>query len=294
MDGTRYARVQPSVRPFRSVDGTAVPRIPKLRARSVEALFSEQQRLMASAVAEQARPGLFVFAAHTRLGHLGRLWLEASAEPRAGSIGRHDEVDLALPLDDSLSLRHLLFVVQRRDGVVRFAALDLDTPQGVRIESGQQVRLVEAVGVMVLQASEFIFFCVPTGQPLPWRPDAPHPWATLLPRAACRVETQGAPPGRRLAGRLEVDGRPHALSADGLSRGVLLGRAARCDVVLSDDGVSRVHAVLLRFGGAALIIDAGSTNGTWCGETEVAIAPLTDGARFTLGAENEIRWNTEH
>ncbi len=295
MHGTRYARVQPSVAPYRSIDGTAVPRLPRLRARSLEALFNEQQRMMASAVAEEPRPGLFVFAAHTRLGHLGRLWLEASEGPRAGSIGRHDEVDLALPLDESLSLRHLLFVVQRRDGVVQFAALDLETPEGVRLESGQRVRLVESVGVMVLQASDFIFFCVPTGQPLPWRPSAPHPWATLLPRAACRVELHDARTGGGLAGHLEVGGRTRALDTGGLTRGVSIGRAERCDVVVpGDDRVSRVHAVLLRFCGAALIIDTGSTNGLWCGEKEVGIAALTDGARFTLGADIELRWNTEH
>jgi len=294
MDPTRFARVQPSVRPFRTIDGTAIPRPRRPAPRSIEALFSEQQKLMASAIAEQSRPGLFVFAAHVQLGNLGRLWLEASEGPRAGSIGRHDEVDLALPLDDRLSLRHLLFVVQLRDGVVQFAALDLETPDGVRLESGQRVRLVESVGVMVLQASDFVFFCVPTGHPLPWLPRAAHPWATLLPRAACRVEVHDARPGGGLAGHLEVNGRTRAIGAGGLSRGVSIGRAERCDVVLGDDRVSRVHAVLLRFCGAPLIIDTGSTNGLWCGEREVAIARLHDGARFTLGAENEIRWNTEH
>lgn len=43
---------------------------------------------------------------------------------------------------------------------------------------------------------------------------------------------------------------------------LVIGRRADCDVVLSDTTVSRVHAVLMLFGGQWLIHDRQSTNGT--------------------------------
>ncbi|PVG84255.1 hypothetical protein DDE18_01070 [Nocardioides gansuensis] len=43
---------------------------------------------------------------------------------------------------------------------------------------------------------------------------------------------------------------------------LILGRAGDCDVVLADPTVSRVHAVLMRYGGQWLLLDRGSTNGT--------------------------------
>lgn len=53
------------------------------------------------------------------------------------------------------------------------------------------------------------------------------------------------------------------LSLPGRSSPVLIiGRRADCDVVLADTTVSRVHAVLMLFGGQWLIHDRQSTNGT--------------------------------
>jgi hypothetical protein len=298
MIGTRYARVQPSVSPLRSVSGTVVGGLRNLRPRSIEDLFSERQRMMASAVREEERPGLFVFAAHERFGHLARLWLEASDAPRAGTVGRHDEVDLALPLDESLSLRHLLFIVRRAEGSIHFSALNLETPGGVQLESGQPVRLVESVGALFLRASEFVFFCIPTGQPVPWNPDDAQPWSTLLPRAESHVESPDEPVPGRPIGKLEVRGlagaRGFRLDAASLRRGVLVGRADRCEVRLPLDTISRVHAVMLQLGDEAFLVDAGSTNGIWRDERQVRIAQLVDGVTFDLGREVSLRWQAAH
>lgn len=298
MMGTRYARVQLSVSPLRSVSGTVIGGLRNLRTRSIEDLFSDRQRMMASAVREEKRPGLFVFAAHERFGHLARLWLEASEAPRAGTVGRHDEVDLALPLDESLSLRHLLFIVRRAKGSVHFSALDLETPGGVQLESGQPVRLVESMGALFLRASEFVFFCVPTGQPVPWNPDDAQPWSTLLPRVARHVESPDEPVPGRPIGKLEVRGlagaRGFRIDADSLRRGVLVGRADRCDVRLPLQSISRVHAVLLQLGDETFLVDAGSTNGIWQDERQVRIEQLVDGVTFDLGREASLRWQGEH
>lgn len=170
VDATRYVRVQASVAPLRSEAATCCAPPRTLARHGARALFQEKQRMMASAVAEERRPGLAVFAAHLQYGHVARMWLEASASPRAGLIGRHGAVDLALPLDDSLSLRHLMFVVRREEQRVQFVVLDLETHSGLQLETGQGVRLAEASGPLIVCASDFVFFCIPTGGPLPWRP----------------------------------------------------------------------------------------------------------------------------
>jgi hypothetical protein len=213
-------------------------------------------------------------------------------------IGRHDEVDLALPLDEALSLRHLMFVVRRHQGVVRFAALDLETPSGLSLESGQQARFVEAVGPLILFASDFVFFCVPTGQPLAWKPDATNPWATLLPRSTCRLEPVEPSTSSALIGTLEVRARGarkgFRLDARELGRGVLIGRASRCSVMVDVNSVSRVHAVVLSLDDQLFIIDSGSTNGLWLGDDEVKIAPFAEGPVFMLGGEVSVRWRASH
>jgi FHA domain len=249
--------------------------------------------MMASAVREERRPGLFVFAAHERFGHLGRLWLEASDTPRAGTVGRHDEVDLALPLDGALSLRHVLFVVQRAGGGVRFTAVDLGTPDGLRLEGGDRVRLAEAEGVQIFVASEFVFFCVPTGKDVPWKSDAPRPFSTLAQRVSLRTEWPEAVLSQRVMGRLELPGGWSVrLRADALRRGVLVGRMPRCEVRVEEESVSRVHAVLMAVGGVPFLFDAGSTVGTWRGARRVFVAPLVDGEVLRLGFEVEVCWRS--
>lgn len=296
MEATRYARVQSSVAPLR--DACGVTRVASLRpSRSgVEHAFVDRQRMMASAVLEETRPGLMIFAAHAQFGHLGRLWLEASASPRACSLGRHDGVDLALPLDDALSLRHVLFVVRRGPRGVRFTVLELSATDGLTLEGGPPVRRVDAEGMVILTLSAFTLFCVPTGEPLPWLADAPRPWSSLLPRVTLQVVPSAAVPSRsRGTGVLRVTGRcerqERRVDAAALERGVLIGRDPRCDVVIANQTVSRVHAALLLIDGDAVLADAGSTNGLWRAGVEVGVAALRERAELELGEQISLRWS---
>lgn len=298
VEQTRYARVQESIAQLRNDGATRCVSLRTQARSSVEALFRDKQRMMASAVAEERRPGLFVFAAHLQYGHVARMWLEASAQPRAGLIGRHDEVDLALPLDDSLSLRHLMFVVRRRAAGVQLVVLDLETQHGLQLESGAPVRLVEAPGPLIVCASDFVFFCVPTGQPAPWLSESRDPWATLMPRCVTRQVPRQASSREPLVGRVELGSAFGVRSATfgnaALGRGLLIGRAARCDVVSPINSVSRVHAVLLRLEEELFIIDAGSTNGTWRVDREVKIDRLHDGDVVMLGQDVTLCWRDSH
>jgi hypothetical protein len=109
--------------------------------------------------------------------------------------------------------------------------------------------LVEAVGPLIFVVSEFVFFCVPTGQPLPWNSEAKNPWATLLPRSACRVESLEVTAPGALEGQVEVRSRlghkSFRLDLSSLRRGVLMGRAPRCEVYVPLNSISQVHAGLL-------------------------------------------------
>jgi hypothetical protein len=298
--GTRYGRITESLDAFRDTGGTRVrgPIKSFTRAEAMQSLFLAQQRAMASAVAEERRPGLFIFAAHERLGHLGRLWLQATETPRAGTIGRHDFVDLPLPADDALSLRHLLFVV-RRDGLdVRFSALDLGTPGGLLLESGTQARLVEGTSALFLRASGYTFFCLPTGIGPWWDRNADDPWASMPPRRHRRVEPVEPAPDARRAGMVELAWHQSSLrvivSQRMLTRGVLVGRGERCEVHAPVQSLSRVHVVLLDVQGELFLFDSGSTNGTWAEGEQLSALALESGGSLKLGEEVTLKWACAH
>jgi pSer/pThr/pTyr-binding forkhead associated (FHA) protein/NADPH-dependent 2,4-dienoyl-CoA reductase/sulfur reductase-like enzyme len=78
---------------------------------------------------------------------------------------------------------------------------------------------------------------------------------------------QAAAPGeRRLAARLTARGNVYRLPSN---RPALIGRDARCDVVLGNSSVSRRHAEVLVSPSGYAVRDLGSTNGTWVGLTRL-------------------------
>ena len=65
---------------------------------------------------------------------------------------------------------------------------------------------------------------------------------------------------------------------------VNVGRAPDCDVFLDDEGVSRNHAKVVRRDDAWLVVDVGSTNGTFHNGERIDVLTLTDGAQIHVGA----------
>jgi hypothetical protein len=63
----------------------------------------------------------------------------------------------------------------------------------------------------------------------------------------------------------------------------MLGRGTDCDLRLVDPGVSRHHAELRREDDEVVLVDLGSTNGTFVNGEPVRRVALTDGTRVTLG-----------
>src|SRR4051812_22561587 len=85
---------------------------------------------------------------------------------------------------------------------------------------------------------------------------------------------------------------PRTLVIDGaewpLGTSARIGRSASCDVVLTDDSVSRRHAEIALRGGVCVVRDLGSCNGTWVNGRVVQRARLRRGDELQLG-ETVIR-----
>jgi pSer/pThr/pTyr-binding forkhead associated (FHA) protein len=112
-------------------------------------------------------------------------------------------------------------------------------------------------------------------------------------QAAARVAPPRQPPARpsrRMPKELVVT------DADGtrtvpLKDSITLGRAATCDLALSDTYVSNVHARVFMKDGSWWLEDLGSTNGTYVNRAKVAVpTPIGPGDQIRLGkATLELR-----
>jgi two-component system cell cycle response regulator len=69
-----------------------------------------------------------------------------------------------------------------------------------------------------------------------------------------------------------------------------LGRGDRADIRVLDDGVSREHAAIERDGGKMVLVDQGSTNGTFCNGARIKRQDLTDGDKISIGATTILRF----
>jgi diguanylate cyclase (GGDEF)-like protein len=71
---------------------------------------------------------------------------------------------------------------------------------------------------------------------------------------------------------------------------VVVGRGPKTDVRVVDDGVSREHAAFQREGGRIVLVDLGSTNGTFCNGMRVPRQELTDGDKISIGASTILKF----
>lgn len=286
----------PAGRPQSGI-GTVVFGAPPPPRDGVKEAWLRLHRAVRSACLEQPRAGAFLFAAQAAGGSVGRLWLAATATPRAGTLGRHEAVELPITTDAALSLRHVLFLVRLVRGRVRFTALDLESRSGLHTQAGQQ-RQLEAEQPAVFRAAGLAFFCVPTGPGTVLSADPLEAWERLArppaPRGASFLERFLAAEPRAVGAlTVQLGAQRLALRLDQatLERGVSLGRDARCDVVLPHHETSRVHAVAVQLDGAPYLVDVGSQNGTWTSRGErVRCAALRPGDEYLLGGA-QLRWD---
>ena len=93
-------------------------------------------------------------------------------------------------------------------------------------------------------------------------------------------EVREAPGGTTVGSLVLPDGRRVSVGDEG----VTIGRMADCDVVLSDESVSRRHAEVRRRGNEILVVDLGSTNGTKVNGAGVRERRLVDGDEILVGS----------
>ena len=93
------------------------------------------------------------------------------------------------------------------------------------------------------------------------------------------------PNARRGRAQLRYEGRATILG----SQGAVLGRSRECDLVVSDENVSRRHAEVRPSGGSWIVRDLGSTNGVRVNGDRVSGAqPLRPGDRIELGLSTVV------
>jgi len=203
-----------------------------------------------------------------------RVRLAHGAGPLVLTVGRHGACDLPLEQDDA-SLRHVA-VVADDDGV---QLVDLGASFGVGdrrcgVGAATAVRCGDSIVVAIVvdggsfaDSLQAIATAVATV-------DGPVPSLRLLTRAdvdrALLPALPPLPPPSSSSPSPAPWRAPRAgagtLPLAGLTSRLLVGRASRNDIVVDDVCVSRVHAVVVpvRSQGRrrAIVVDAGSTNGT--------------------------------
>jgi FHA domain len=118
----------------------------------------------------------------------------------------------------------------------------------------------------------------------PVQPFSPSPGRPIA--SPARTVVQTAPPA--VCGSLEcVAGALAGHRFEITRQGLLIGRdPAKCQIVVQDEGVSREHAWVVATDEGVVVIDRGSSNGTYVNSVEagrVTKASLRDGDRVLIG-----------
>jgi two-component system cell cycle response regulator len=71
---------------------------------------------------------------------------------------------------------------------------------------------------------------------------------------------------------------------------IIIGRGAKAQIRLIDDGISREHAEITMNGNEIALRDLGSTNGTFCNGAKVETRPLCDGDKILVGSTTILKF----
>jgi hypothetical protein len=231
-------------------------------------------------------------------------------------IGRHTRCGLRL-VDPDVSLRHL--VVHWAPAPSPTIRLwDLRTGRPFFTEDAQPSAAVVAEGVLFASVGRHMLIFVPL--PAPVAADAASAWAQLprrrfesarvarhrIPGTGPQTSTVthtlpplvfGTEPGDVVAasGRVLVElpeGRTDRwISEEQLDRGLLFGRYDRCQLAIDgDDGLSRVHLLVVRIEDRLWAIDTASTNGTRHNGIAVSASLLGAHASLLLARRCIVHW----
>ena len=114
--------------------------------------------------------------------------------------------------------------------------------------------------------------------------------AEVVARARAKAQTQAAYLIQLAAKHPAAVGKMVKLDA----QVVMVGRAAESGFQVEDDGISRRHCCIERgSGGGFVVVDLGSTNGTWLNGSRVQEAPLSDGDKIQIGSNTVLKFSIQ-
>lgn len=116
---------------------------------------------------------------------------------------------------------------------------------------------------------------------------APSPTSPATPNLASPRQRARVPVLTVLTG--EMSGRLFRLE----SQSAVIGRLPECEIQFSDSGVSRMHARLEVSSIGVVVVDLGSTNGTFVNGKTVTHQALKDGDKVQIGSVAVLRFNRQ-
>jgi hypothetical protein len=172
--------------------------------RSFELLFKENYDHVRKVVTAFRQPGVAVVAFDFERGRPSGSLCVAAYPTRANSaiVGRHSIADLYLDADPTLSLRHMVLVVDplsrmvSGSGDLRFRLIDLRTRAAFEDERGRRMEALAAEGPIFVRCGNYALFCLPTGDGQEWPASAEEGWQCIPERVY--LEESSAEPDRWL------------------------------------------------------------------------------------------------
>ncbi len=102
------------------------------------------------------------------------------------------------------------------------------------------------------------------------------------------IEEMGA--GPRSAALICISGRSIGQMFLVTDEETTIGRAPECSVFLDDEGVSRNHAKIIRQDADLILMDLGSTNGTFAHGERIDVVTLKDGVKVQVGSSTILQF----
>ena len=219
-------------------------------------------------------------------------------------LGRHSQSEVILAADQSLSLRHLVFMTYPKAKRLVYRILDLRSRSGFENEVGTHCHSLISDGHGFIRLNHYHIMCIPAQCASLSNTEPQVAWESLPPRQFNDVPSHtkdlpfsdscssilSTPPPAPLRSRLIQ--KPVAslelfsgdnyvnqpLDSAMLSTGILIGRYTRCDKAfqpfLTINSISRIHSLIVEVEGRMYIIDTASTNGTYVNGQRIKRIPL--------------------
>jgi hypothetical protein len=279
------------------------------------AAFAVLRRLHEACIA----PGLLVVAVHDSGVVTSHVHLVDDGEHAV--LGSHPRCRLRVIADPGLSTRHAVVALARRGDGAALQAWAVG-PSGLRTADGTSWGTLLTAGPVAFAIGATRVFAFATGPgAAAWTGEPATTWAALPPRrppvgtvfpvrpgvsfdgddptaaidpAQAGLRVRALRMGGEVIGVLQLDLgelRAHVPVTDvGLERGVLLGRADRCDAGGRFAGLSRIHALLVARDGEVWLYDASSHNGLAVEGRPVTRCRLDGEAVVSLGRALTVTW----